>query len=79
MDSLEMHMLRIIITLGLLAAGSALAEPFFAGDPDYQDDASRELAAELLAAHGGMAPLAAAPSVKFSFFTTMLGNPNPFY
>lgn len=79
MDSLENHMLRIFMALLILAAGPALAEPFFAGKPDYYDKASRELAAELLAAHGGMDPLADSPSVKFSFFTKMLGNPNPFY
>ena len=72
-------MLRILLAFLLVAAGPALAGPFFAGEPEYHDDASRELAAELLSAHGGMAPFAASPSVKFSFFTKMLGNPNPFY
>ena len=79
MDSLEIHMLRISIVFFLLAAQSAGANPFFYGEPDYHDEASKALAVELLNAHGGMQPFSTADSVKFSFFTKMLGNPNPFY
>lgn len=79
MDSSEKQMLRLSMTILVLVVQSAAAQPFFAGEADFHDDASRALAAELLTAHGGMAPFEAAPSVKFSFFTKMLGNPNPFY
>ena len=72
-------MLRLFLTCLVLTTAPAVAEPFFAGEPDYHDDASRALAGDLLAAHGGMETFSAAPSVKFSFFTKMLGNPNPFY
>lgn len=72
-------MLRIFMAFLALLPALAGAGPWFEGEPDFADDASRALAAELLDAHGGMAPLADAPSVQFSFFTKMLGNPTPFY
>jgi hypothetical protein len=72
-------MLRLIMVLFLLAAGPSMAEPWFEGEPKYENEASRNLAAKLLAAHGGMAPMSAAPSMQFNFFTKMIGNPTPFY
>ena len=72
-------MLRLILWLLLLAPAAALSAPWFQGEPEYLDDTSRELAAGLLDAHGGMAAMTAAKSVQFSFFTKMIGNPTPFY
>ena len=68
-----------LILMTLLAAGNVAANPWFDGSPDYADDASRRLAAELLDAHGGMQPMAAAESLQFNFFTKMIGGPMPFY
>jgi len=65
--------------LVLLASGAAHAGPWFDGSPDYSDDASRQLATELLAAHGGMQPMAEAESLQFNFFTKVIGGPMPFY
>ena len=72
-------MLRILLTFLLLAPVASTAGPWFAGEPEFADEASQALAAELLAAHGGMEPMANASSVQFSFFTKMIGNPTPFY
>jgi hypothetical protein len=72
-------MLRILLTFLLLVPTMSAAAPWFEGEPRYFDDASRVLAAELLEAHGGMAPMASAESLQFNFFTKMLGNPTPFY
>lgn len=72
-------MLRILLTFLLVVPTMSAAAPWFGGDPRYSDDASRILAAELLEAHGGMAPMASAKSLQFNFFTKMLGNPTPFY
>jgi len=79
MDGLETVMSRILLAFLLLVPVAATAEPWFAGEPEFADEASQVLAAELLAAHGGMGPMADANSVQFSFFTKMIGNPTPFY
>jgi len=71
-------MLRALLLL-LLASGAAHAGPWFDGSPDYADEASRQLAAGLLAAHGGMQPMSEAESLQFNFFTKMIGGPMPFY
>ena len=71
-------MLRALL-LVLLASGAAHAGPWFDGSPDYADEASRQLAAGLLAAHGGMQPMSEAESLQFNFFTKMIGGPMPFY
>lgn len=71
-----MHRLFLMV---LLAASAAEAGPWFDGNPGYADDESRELAAELLAAHGGMAPMREAESLQFNFFTKTVGGPFPFY
>jgi hypothetical protein len=73
-----MGMLRTIV-LALLASGAAQAAPWFDGEPEFADDTSRRLAAELLAAHGGMQPMTEAKSLQFNFFTKMIGGPMPFY
>jgi len=65
--------------LALLASGTVHAAPWFDGSPEFSDDASRQLAAEMLAAHGGMQPMAEAESLQFNFFTKMIGGPMPFY
>jgi hypothetical protein len=72
-------MLRPVLIILLLGPCLAVAEPWFDGNPDFADEASRSLAAEVLAAHGGMQPMTAASSLQFSFFTKKLGNPTPFY
>lgn len=72
-------MLRAALTLLLLATLEAQAGPWFEGEPDFADAASRALAGDLLAAHGGMEALQAAKSIEFNFFTKMIGNPTPFY
>lgn len=71
-------MIRALL-LVLLASGAANAGPWFDGNPDYVDDASRELAGQLLKAHGGMQPMQAAESLQFNFFTKANGGPNPFF
>lgn len=71
-------MFRVLI-LAILASGAAHASPWFDGNPEYTDDASRELAAQLLEAHGGMQPMQAAKSLQFNFFTKASGGPNPFF
>jgi len=79
MDIAETIMLRVILGFLLLGPVTASGQPWFQGEPEYFDEASRELASELLDAHGGMAAMAAAKSVQFNFFTKMIGNPTPFY
>ena len=71
-------MLRALILL-FLASGGAHAALWFEGSPEYADDASHRLAAELLAAHGGMQPMQFAKSLQFNFFTKVSGGPNPFF
>jgi len=71
-------MLRALL-LVLLASGPVQASPWFDGSPEFADDASRELAARVLEAHGGMQPMVNAKSLQFSFFTKALGGPTPFY
>jgi hypothetical protein len=71
-------MLRALI-LAFLASGVAQAAPWFDGTPEYADDASRQLAAQLLEAHGGMQPMQDAKSLQFNFFTKASGGPNPFF
>ena len=72
-------MLRRLLVILTLLPGLATSEPWFQGEPEYIDEASRLLATELLNAHGGMAPIGDATSVQFNFFTKMIGNPTPFY
>jgi len=72
-------MLRLLTTLVLLASMPALANPWFAGNPEYTDDASKALAGQVLEAHGGMQAMASAESLKFSFFTKVVGGQTPFY
>jgi len=76
---MEKNMLRRYLVLLLLVPGLASSEPWFQGDPEYVDEASRRLATELVSAHGGMAAIREADSVQFNFFTKMIGNPTPFY
>ena len=71
-------MLRALM-LAFLASGVAQAAPWFDGSPEYADDASRQLAASLLEAHGGMQPMQDAKSLQFNFFTKANGGPNPFF
>ena len=71
-------MKRTILPL-LLVLQTAVADPWFDGSPEYADERSREVASALLAAHGGMAPMTDAKSLKFDFFTKMIGGPMPFY
>jgi hypothetical protein len=79
MDHLEIVMLRSFFLLVVFAPSMTWSQTWFEGEPVFADDASRTLAAELLHAHGGMAPMAEANSLQFSFFTKMIGNPTPFY
>ena len=72
-------MYRLLLVLALIAPAVSQAKPFFQGNPDYVDQASRELAGRVLAAHGGMEPLAEASSLQFKFFTKMINGPMPFY
>jgi len=72
-------MVRLLPILALIASISAQAEPWFDGKPQYADDASRTLAHQVLAAHGGMQAMADAESLKFSFFTKVVGGQMPFY
>lgn len=71
--------MRLIIMVGFLVAGQVQAGAWFDGNPEYADAESRQLAAELLAAHGGMEPMAAADSLEFNFFTKTAGGSFPFY
>ena len=72
-------MLRLLTALVLLAAAPIQANPWFAGSPQYTDEASSALARRVLDAHGGMQAMAAAESLKFSFFTKVVGGQMPFY
>lgn len=72
-------MLRPMAMMVLIVSAAAQAGPWFDGDPEYADDASRTLAQEVLEAHGGMQPMADAESLKFSFFTMVTGGQIPFY
>ena len=72
-------MLRVIAIMMLLTPAVAYSKPWFQGDPEYVDEASRALATALLDAHGGLQPMTDATSLQFNFFTKMIGNPTPFY
>jgi hypothetical protein len=72
-------MLRLITILTMLVAGPVMANPWFNGTPHFTDDSARELAEEVLAAHGGMQPMLEAKSLQFNLFTKMIGGPMPFY
>jgi len=72
-------MLRLFTALLALAAAGANAQPWFRGEPEYADAASRALALQVLAAHGGMQAMQAATSLRFSFFTKVVGGQVPFY
>ncbi len=72
-------MLRLLTILVLIASASADAGPWFDGSPQYADNASQALAQQLLEAHGGMQAMADAESLKFSFFTKVIGGQMPFY
>ena len=71
-------MIRRILLLTLLC-GTARADVWFDGSPEFTDTASRDVAMALLEAHGGMQPMNAAGALRFRFFTKMIGNPQPFY
>jgi hypothetical protein len=72
-------MLRLLAIFLLFASAASNSSPWFDGAPNYADDASRRLAAELLEAHGGMQPIRMAQSLQFKFFTKIIGGPDPFY
>ncbi len=72
-------MLRLLTILVLIASASAQASAWFDGSPEYADNASKVLAQQLLKAHGGMQAMADAESLKFSFFTKVIGGQMPFY
>jgi hypothetical protein len=72
-------MLRHLILITFLIPVSTMASPWFDGKPDFLDDASRELSQEVLDAHGGMAEMAKASSLKFQFFTKVINARSPFY
>jgi len=72
-------MLRLLPILALIASASTQANPWFDGNPEYADDASEKLAQQVLEAHGGMQSMADAESLKFSFFTKVIGGQMPFY
>lgn len=71
-------MKKILFPL-LLGLRTAAADPWFDGSPEYVDEQSRALATAMLTAHGGMAPMSAAKSLQFDFFTKVIGGPMPFY
>ena len=73
----EYVMLRLIPIFFLLVSAASYSAPWFDGMPDYADDASRRLTAELLEAHGGMQAMRTAKSLQFNFFTKASGGPNP--
>ena len=72
-------MLRLIPIFLLFTSAASNSAPWFDGTPDYSDDASRRLAAQLLEAHGGMPAMRKAKSVQFNFFTKAMAVPDPFY
>jgi len=72
-------MWRSIFILLLVISIPVQANPWFNGSPAYSDEASETLAKEVLAAHGGMQPMASATSLQFNFFTKVIGGPMPFY
>ena len=72
-------MIRRMVVLTFLIPACAMANPWFDGNPDFHDDASRALSQEVLDAHGGMSSMAKAKSLKFSFFTKVVQAPSPFY
>lgn len=71
--------MKSIFLLLLLVVQTAVAGPWFDGNPDFSDERSRQLTAAMLAAHGGMGPMRDAKSLQFSFFTKVIGGPVPFY
>ncbi len=71
--------MRYALTLIVLLPLTTIAGPWFDGEAEFTDDESRQLAAKILQAHGGMAPMAAAKSIRLDFFTKVSGAPNPFY
>lgn len=72
-------MLRLLPIFLFFASAASNSSPWFDGTPDFADEESRSLAAELLAAHGGMPPMRQAKSIQFDFFTKAIGGPMPFY
>lgn len=72
-------MFRTLFILLLLSPAATMAQSWFDGNPDFADDASKQLAFEVLAAHGGMQAMNEASGLEFNFFTKMIGNPTPFY
>jgi hypothetical protein len=72
-------MLRLLPIMALIVSAMAQAGPWFDGEPEYSDEASRSLAEQVLEAHGGMQPMGDADSLKFSFFTKVIGGQVPFY
>jgi hypothetical protein len=76
---MQRYMTGLFTLLMLIASVHLQAAPYFQGEPKYTDQDSRELAAKVLAAHGGMQPWSEAESLQFKFFTKMINNPMPFY
>lgn len=72
-------MLRLLPIFLLFASATSISAPWFDGMPDYVDDESQQLAADLLQAHGGMQAMRNAKSVQFEFFTKTTGGQMPFY
>lgn len=72
-------MRRFSIVLLLIVPLTAQSGPWFDGRPEYLDAESRTLAETVLAAHGGMPAMKVAQSLKFHFFTKVVGAPSPFY
>lgn len=72
-------MLRRLALFIFLVPTCSTAAPWFAGNADYHDDASRTLSQEVLAAHGGMDTMSKAASLRFNFFTKVINAPTPFY
>ena len=72
-------MLRLLPIFLIFASAVANSAPWFDGTPDFADEESRRLAADVLEAHGGMQPMRQAKSVQFDFFTKAIGGPMPFY
>ena len=71
-DLEDRHMFRTLFILLLLSPAATMAQSWFDGNPDFADDASKQLAFEVLAAHGGMQAMNEASGLEFNFFTKNL-------
>ena len=65
--------------IAALSVTALQAKPLFDSAPTFADEESRQIAMQLLKAHGGMLPWQTAKSLQFQFFTKMINNPKPFY